>query len=218
MRKSLNKPWLKCGLAALVALPVAASATLVTDGNFTQAPDPGIFTTYFASQTMGGWTVTAGSVDLIGSYWTPPPGGGRSVDMAGNSSGTIEQTISGLVVNQQYQLSFYLSGNPDGPPAVKVLGTILGASTDSFTYTTAINYNHSLSYTLETASFTATSVSEVLQFQDQSSYNGSTPFGAVIGNVSLAPVPETTTMVAGAMFLLPFAFSTLRVLRRNRMA
>ena len=31
-------------------------------------------------------------------------------------------------------------------------------------------------------------------------------------------VPEPTTMIAGAMLLLPFGASTLRVLRRNRVA
>ncbi len=31
-----------------------------------------------------------------------------------------------------------------------------------------------------------------------------------------APVPEPTTVIAGALLLLPFAASTLRVLRRNR--
>jgi len=33
-----------------------------------------------------------------------------------------------------------------------------------------------------------------------------------------APVPEPTTMIAGALLLLPFGASTLRVLRRNRTA
>ena len=36
--------------------------------------------------------------------------------------------------------------------------------------------------------------------------------------VEVAPVPEPTTMVAGALLLLPFGASTLRILRRNRMA
>jgi hypothetical protein len=35
------------------------------------------------------------------------------------------------------------------------------------------------------------------------------------GMVTLTPVPEPTTMVAGAMLLLPFGFSTLRMFRRR---
>lgn len=42
--------------------------------------------------------------------------------------------------------------------------------------------------------------------------------GAAISDVGPVPVPEATTILAGAMLLLPFGASTLRILRRNRMA
>jgi hypothetical protein len=43
--------------------------------------------------------------------------------------------------------------------------------------------------------------------------------GFAAGNgTSGTPVPEPTTMIAGALLLLPFGASTLRVLRRNRTA
>ena len=42
--------------------------------------------------------------------------------------------------------------------------------------------------------------------------------GGASANVSVLAVPEPTTMIAGAMLLLPFGASTLRILRRNRMA
>jgi hypothetical protein len=40
------------------------------------------------------------------------------------------------------------------------------------------------------------------------------------GNVQfdLESVPEPTTMIAGALLLLPFGASTIRILRRNRTA
>ena len=34
--------------------------------------------------------------------------------------------------------------------------------------------------------------------------------------ITLVPVPEASTMIAGALLLLPFGASTLRILRRNR--
>jgi hypothetical protein len=37
------------------------------------------------------------------------------------------------------------------------------------------------------------------------------------GSATLTPVPEVSTMIAGALLLLPFGASTLRILRRNRM-
>ena len=39
-----------------------------------------------------------------------------------------------------------------------------------------------------------------------------------IGSITLFPVPEPTTMVAGAMLLLPFGMSTLRMFRKTRTA
>jgi len=37
-----------------------------------------------------------------------------------------------------------------------------------------------------------------------------------ISSNDLVPVPEATTMIAGALLLLPFGVSTFRILRRNR--
>ena len=38
------------------------------------------------------------------------------------------------------------------------------------------------------------------------------------GQHAVAPVPEPTTMIAGALLLLPFGASTLRMLRKSRKA
>jgi hypothetical protein len=45
-----------------------------------------------------------------------------------------------------------------------------------------------------------------------------TPSVDTHGIVTLTPVPEASTMIAGALLLLPFGASTLRILRRNRTA
>jgi hypothetical protein len=37
----------------------------------------------------------------------------------------------------------------------------------------------------------------------------------VVSEISITPVPEPTTMIAGALLLLPFGASTLRILRRR---
>ncbi len=41
---------------------------------------------------------------------------------------------------------------------------------------------------------------------------------AVLELTPASAVPEASTMIAGALLLLPFGASTLRILRRNRMA
>ena len=44
------------------------------------------------------------------------------------------------------------------------------------------------------------------------------PASANIDSITIGPVPEPTTMIAGALLLLPFGASTFRILRKNRAA
>jgi choice-of-anchor C domain-containing protein len=195
-----------CAAGVMSILPLAASAgvNLVNDPDFSQVAVSGSFTTYGVG-TMGGWTVSAGSVDLIGNYWQAPPGGGQSVDMSGNQNGTISQSIT--LGAGTYKLTFAESGNPDGPPSLKQLLVGLGgAPAQEFDYTIGANGRGNMQWITQTAYFTVSGGNGLLQFQDISSgagFNnpvgpvGTTPWGAVIGNVSLTAVPEPTTVVAG---------------------
>ncbi|MGH7951702.1 MAG: hypothetical protein ACREFE_07255 [Limisphaerales bacterium] len=56
-----------------------------------------------------------------------------------------------------------------------------------------------------------------LTAEDLSSGDTLDSVGMVVNN-GVAPVPEPTTVLAGALLLLPFGASTLRILRRNRAA
>lgn len=46
--------------------------------------------------------------------------------------------------------------------------------------------------------------------------NGAVLDGGAAGGIATYAVPEPTTVIAGALLLLPFGASTLRILRRNR--
>jgi hypothetical protein len=74
------------GIAVVSSLPFAASAnTIVADGNFSEGVSAGSYTTYGAGQSstaIGPWTVSSGTVDLIGNLWQGPTGGGYSLDRA----------------------------------------------------------------------------------------------------------------------------------------
>jgi hypothetical protein len=73
--------------------------------------------------------------------------------------------------------------------------------------------------TVITYSFTADANTSTLTFMDTSLFDSNAGW---IDNVNLThvltPVPEPTTMVAGALLLLPFGASTLRMLRRKQTA
>lgn len=113
--------------------------------------------------SIDGWTVDSGSVDWIGTYW-PAPDGAMSIDMSGADAGTLSQTFETTIGNT-YTVSFLLSGNPAGDPAVKTLDV-------SATGGTVVNYTHdvtgtdltSMVWTEETYSFLATSASTTLSF------------------------------------------------------
>jgi len=69
--------------------------------------------------SIDGWTVDSGSVDWIGTYWVAQDGS-KSIDMSGTDAGAISQTFATTIGNT-YTVSFFLSGNPAGPPTVKTL-------------------------------------------------------------------------------------------------
>ena len=60
----------------------------------------------------------------------------------------------------------------------------------------------------------------VIAFEDMSVLDGSDKdYNDFVVQVSgVVPVPETTTVIAGMLLLLPLGASTLRILRQNRVA
>jgi choice-of-anchor C domain-containing protein len=147
---------------------------------------------YFPRILSGGaWTVNSGSVDVIGTYWQPPVAGQGSLDLDGNSDGTISQTLSGLVTGQTYALTFALSGNPDGSPTTKTVQVSINGQSETFTF----NYQASgttrpspMNYVTESLTFTYNGTGNVLSFASLD--NPSSPFGPVLGDVSVAAVPS----------------------------
>jgi choice-of-anchor C domain-containing protein len=212
--KSLKSIVAASTVGTMLLLSGSAFANLVVDGGFEQPAVSGPSQFYNAGDTMGGWTVSAGSVDLIGSLWQAAGGSSQSVDMAGSASGTIEQTITGVTAGDWYNLTFDMSGNPDGSPAIKTLVVTFGSTTMEFTFDTTGISHANMGWLPQSGSFQASGSSTVLSFRD-ASVEG-TSFGAAIDNVSL--VPEPTTLIAGALLLLPFGASTLRRLRKSRTA
>jgi len=195
-------------VAALIAAGACSSASAgVVYSNYfnTQTGGP-TFTTIGTSGTFDGFSVTSGSIDLIGGYWQGAPApvgvnGSGSVDLDGNSPGAISLTTSLSLAAGSYVLDFYLSGNPDGTPPLKTVDVSVGSATDQvFTYDTAAmgNTHGDMKYVLETVAFTTPGATS-LTFT--SGDNGGTPYGPVIGAVTISSVPEPSTW---AMMILGF--------------
>jgi choice-of-anchor C domain-containing protein len=176
---------------------------LVLNGSFENGVDAGSFVTVNAvdSSSIANWTVGSGSVDYIGSYW-PASAGSRSVDLNGNTTGSISQTLT-TVVGQTYTVSFDMSGNPDNSndantsPSNKVMKVFTDgtASPENFSYDTAVHGNSlsNMKWSHGSYSFTASATSTVLTFASQ--IEGA--YGPVIDNVSTTCTngPTTGTLV-----------------------
>jgi choice-of-anchor C domain-containing protein len=202
------------GAAALLSLAGSASAITacgvgtICDGTFTTPSGGSSYITYgagtSAGTSMGPWSVNSGTVDLIGGYWMPPSPGTGSVDLDGNNPGAISQVVT-TTLGQMYELSFYLSGNPDGGPSTKTVNVTVGASDPPYTYTvTLLNSKTSMDYAFEDLFFTGLGGATLISFA--SGDDASSPYGPVIGDVVLAatPLPQTFALISGGLGLVGF--------------
>jgi choice-of-anchor C domain-containing protein len=136
--------------------------------------------------SITGWTVDAGSVDWIGTYW-PAQDGSMSIDLSGADAGAISQTLTTTIGNT-YTVSFFLSGNPAGPPTVKTLDvSATGGVTAGYTYDATANDLTNMNWTPETYTFLATTASTTLSFVSTTAG----PFGPAIDNVVITETVPT---------------------------
>jgi choice-of-anchor C domain-containing protein len=193
--------------ALLSAASQASAASVITDGDFSSPSGGGSFTTYNGGM-FGPWTVN-NSVDLIGAYWQAPTAGGGSVDLDGVSPGGVSQTFT--AAPGEYELTFFLSANPDGGLGAKSVDVSVGGVDKTFTYSITSATTHAdMNYVEETLEFFNAGTS-TLSFNSK---DVGSPYGPVIGGVSVSGVPEPGVW---AMMLVGFGGlgASLRASRRR---
>jgi choice-of-anchor C domain-containing protein len=142
-------------IAAFASLALAGSALAfsgIINGSFEAGTFSGsqLENIPAGSTKITGWTVEAGSIDWIGSYWLASDGS--------LSPGTISQTLATTVGNT-YTVTFDLSGNPVCGPVVKTMTVgATGGSTETLTYDTSVagNTPGDMKWQSRTYSFVAT--------------------------------------------------------------
>ena len=155
------------GLAAIALAGATLAFSGPTNGSFetgTYFDNGSGFETLSAGDiSIAGWTVDAGSVDWIGTHWTPQDGA-MSIDMSGTEAGAISQTLDTTIGNT-YTVSFFLSGNPEGAPAVKTLDvSATGGTLATYSYDTTGNDVSNMNWKQEEYTFLATSATTTLSF------------------------------------------------------
>jgi len=200
-------------LAAGIGVPLhGAHAVTIINGSFENGvANIGDFKTINAtdSTSITGWTVSGGSVDYIGTYWTAADGS-RSLDMNGLSAGTITQLVTGLTNGQQYKVTFDLAGNTDAGPTIKTLDVTASAGSNAYAFSIAGHDRNNMGWVTESFVFTADGASDLLSFSSAvfSGGTGDNPaaFGPALDNVSISatPLPSTWLMLLSAFAGLGF--------------
>jgi len=198
--------------ATALALSTAAHANGLADGSFAEGASAGGFQTYGSGGTIGPWSVTGGQVDLIGSYWQGPTGGGYSLDMNGLVAGTVQQAFT--LDAGEYTLSFWMAGNPDGGPATRSVLASAGDASHTFTFTMGGTDKSNMGWTLETMTFHTTGSTTLTFASLTDPSSGYAPFGAAIGGVSVTAVPEPASI--GMLLAAIGMFGVMSSRRRAR--
>lgn len=200
---------LLAAVAAIAMLPSNANAAQFVNGSFEAGTPAGSFTTVSGedNSSVTGWVATGNSVDYIGNYWGAQDGS-RSIDLNGSAQGGIKQTFDTLS-GVQYNVTFWLAGNPDGSPATKsVLVAATGAADGLFSFDSTGASKSNMGWSKYTYNFLATGTSTTLSFASQNAG----AYGAALDNVAVAAVPEPATW---ALMLIGFAAVGFGMRRRS---
>lgn len=114
--------WTRCVSALLLAPGLVSEAwaaepvpgNLIVNGGFEDPPGIGAYVCFGTGQSLPGWTIEAGTVEIVGPYWQAAQGK-QSLDLNGifELYGTISQEIP-TVPEARYTLRFAFAGNPEG--------------------------------------------------------------------------------------------------------
>jgi choice-of-anchor C domain-containing protein len=162
---------------------VACGPNIVANGDFEVPVVPGPFVTYPTGFNFGGWMVTSGTIDHIGTHWQAASLR-QSVDLSGLTPGTIRQDIA-TMPGERYILRFAMAGNPDGPPTVKQMEVRFGgAVVDQPTFSTSGTSRTAMGWVYLDYVVQATTALSALEFQSLTN----TPFGPALDDVSLCQI------------------------------
>ena len=218
------------GCVAGLALAGQASANLVITGNFESGSAR--FTSDYKSATPGLPAPISGNHNTMwdeGTYtvykniqathelWTYGPAGDHTTGtgnmMIVNGATTPNQTVwagslsSSLIAGQTYSLSAWVANiYPQSPPELvfTVGGNPVGGT---------VTFADKGVWQQFSATFVATGSASPQLMTDINLQASGNDF--VLDDISVTAVPEPTTVLAGALLLLPFGVSTIRSLRRK---
>jgi choice-of-anchor C domain-containing protein len=156
---------------------------------------------------IDGWTVDWGSIDWINTCWTASDGQ-KSIDMAGNSAGSLRSDAFATEIGATYQVTFDMAANFAGPSSTTLemaVGVIDGASllTQYVQYTRNGQTAIDMQWQQMSRQFVASTSSLSIFFSppdrgdwiDNWSAYGPAIDNVIVTKVGGSPVPEPTTLL-----------------------
>jgi choice-of-anchor C domain-containing protein len=205
-------------LAILTLAALLPSSAQIQNGSFETPSAGSTYTVFFAGNTLPGWTVESGTVEVVGTYWQAAAGS-QSLDLNGiwEDIGTIYQDVA-TVPGESYRIRFALAGNPEGGPTNKTLnvfwqGELLSELVFDITGHSVTN----MGWQYQEYTVVATGTVARLRFQSTcSSFLGPTlddiSVTSVHGITPTNPPPATNqSSVVNGGFELPSGISTYEV-------
>jgi len=216
-------------LTVLAALTSHASAAFIVNGDFETSTFTGTNMKIMSSgnTNITGWTTftppgpnaSSSQNSLYASNWQAHSGTWSVALNGPHGAGGIEQTVTGLVANGIYAVTFFMSGNPNDTKGVRTLvADILGDPPNTYTYNTKSVANGGMGNTLGnmlyqsyTFNFKASGATELLRFYSTTAGNR----GPVIDDVSIAVVSVPLPASLGLLLAGLPGFGVGWVLRRK---
>ncbi len=178
-----------CFLGALFGSGASAQ-NMLTNHSFESGP---AFTSFLplnpGSTAIPGWIVTRGQIDLVDSWVSAD--GSRSLDLNGSpGSGGVAQTFS-TTPNRDYQISFFVAGNPGAAPAIKTIWVTVAGQTAGVQFDNTGTSNADMGWKQYLYGFRATGFFSTLEFY---SGNPSSFGGPALDNVLVRPADCTADL------------------------
>jgi hypothetical protein len=210
-------PVFRVGIAAFAAAAAAtlmpltdAQAQILTE-NFDSLSNGGSFATVGAVGSLGAFTVTTNSVDVVaatflGTISGNPPGNVNYIDLDGNASGRIASSLLTLQPGT-VQLQFLLAGSQRGDT------NTVRVSLSGTTFQEDFTLNSSAAFTLFTRNITVAAGTNSAQLVFDHTVTTSDALGLLLDNVTLsqtatnAAAPEPSAL---ALLALPLAGMVIR--------
>lgn len=181
--------------AALAGVVGSASANILVNGSFEESeglnPGSGWTPVGGGSGAITGWTTLGSGVDYMGTLW-PASDGIHSLDLNNTSEGGVSQSF-GTTAGHRYTVTFDMSANMFGGPAIKTMDVSAGGSVESFEfdYVAAGATPADPAWASHEWSFVATSSTTTLTF---ASTVGSV-YGPALDNVVVTGIPAPASML-----------------------